>query len=147
MAPRSGERPPFIASPLVARNVTSNVGNIAGQIARLIRGNIGPTEGLRQFRAAGGQIRDSRWFSMYRDVGASVARAAAWANLDGRRRPDDSLFAPWQTGRPGLYGYQVQLITFDIDTGATIIREHIVLHDESVTGQSDSRLARRDNQR
>lgn len=113
--------------------IWSNVGNIAGAIASAILGGRKPTETLREFRDAGGAIRDSRWYQLWKDVTDTVNAKADILSLPQHRRPDDSLFTPWATKRPGQYGYQLSIFTRDRDTGVTIIRQHTIFYDSKVS--------------
>lgn len=111
----------------------ANVGNIAGWIAAKIRGGATPAGALKEFRDAGGAIRTQRWYQLFNESREAVQRSATIAGLAGNRRPSDDLFTPWQTRRPGLYAYQIQLVTRDRETGDTILREHTQFYDRKVS--------------
>lgn len=111
----------------------ANIGGFAGFIAKQIIKGVGPTAALAEFRAAGGAVRTQRWFQVFKETADAVARANEFANLSGHLRPADSMFSEWSTRRPGLYGYQIQIVTRDMDTGETILREHTQFYDRKVS--------------
>lgn len=118
---------------MAAKGGGANIGNVAGWIAAKIRGGATPSSSLKEFRDAGGAIRTQRWYQLFAESREAVERAARWAALPGNRRPSDDLFAPWQTRRPGMFAYQIQVITRDRETGDTIIREHTQFYDKKVS--------------
>lgn len=111
----------------------SNVGNIAGFIAEAILGGNQPTETLAAFREAGGRIRDSRWFQLWKDVTSTVNAKADIMSLPQNRRPADDMFSPWATKKPGMFGYQLSIFTRDRDIGVTVIRQHTIFYDSKVS--------------
>lgn len=111
----------------------ANIGNFAGFIAKQIIKRIGPTAALADFRAAGGKVRTQRWYEVFKETQEAVSRAKEVIDLAGHLRPDDSMFSAWSTRRPGLYGYQIQIVTRDMETGETILREHTQFYDRKVS--------------
>ncbi len=111
----------------------SSTGNIAGFIADLILRGTTPTSGLSEFRDAGGRIGNGRWFEIWNDTKSAVENKADMIGLPGHRRPDDSMFSPWSTKRPGEYGYQISITTYDRDSGSIIQRQHTQFYDQKVS--------------
>lgn len=62
----------------------------------------GPTEALRDFRAAGGQVREQTWFQAFGQVSGAIAGAEGLAALPAEAVPPDELVGEWQAGRPGV---------------------------------------------
>jgi hypothetical protein len=97
--------------------VPVDVGNVSGYVRDYIAAGLKPTEALREFRAAGGAIQDSRWFSLYGQITDTIARQPSFLALNPYVLPSPSEYGTWATGRGGQYATQVSIQLRDRDTG------------------------------
>lgn len=94
-----------------------SVGNPAGYISGLIGEGTGSTEGLADFRDAGGAIRTQTWYRLWGEVTDSLARSGVAGQLDPDQLPDPAAYGTWTMGPGGQYATQVQVYFRDVDTG------------------------------
>lgn len=77
-------------------------------IASAIRRGLGPTAGLREYRAGGGTIRTQTWFRHFNVVREAVAKRDLVGNAPLGSRPARAERATWITPRQRGYLYQVE---------------------------------------
>lgn len=106
-----------------------DTGNPSGFIKQLILGGYKAREGLGVFREAGGQIRDSRWYSLYGNIDDSIRRAPDHLALDPNQLPGPNDYGVWAMGRGGQYATQVKVQILDRDTGLWTERQHTYVTD------------------
>lgn len=108
-------------------------GNPSGYIRSLIQSDVGPTEGLRNFRDAGGSIQDSRWFDLYHQVDATLADNPTALGLDPLSLPGPGDYTTWALGRGGQYMTQVEVQVRDRDTGFFLTKQYTYVTDQPHT--------------
>lgn len=108
-------------------------GNPSGFIRSLQAEGEGPTAGLRIFRDAGGEIQDSRWFDLYRQVADTLAGNEAAAGLDPFSLPGPADYTSWAMGRGNQFMTQVEVQVRDRDTGLYFTKQHTYVTDEPHT--------------
>lgn len=88
-----------------------------GLIQSYIGQGISATEGLRQYREAGGQIRDQRWYRAWGEMSAEIATrdSVMAAPLNRAPRPEERVQV--QSNKPGGYLYRGGVVAFDIESG------------------------------
>lgn len=106
-----------------------DTGNPAGFVKQLIQQGYNATQGLGEFRAAGGRIRDSRWFSLYGQVDDTIRRTPETLALDPNQLPGPNDYGVWAMGRGNQYATQVSVTILDRDTGLMTTRQHTYITD------------------
>ena len=104
-------------------------GNPAGFIRGLINEGEGPTAGLDIYRAAGGEIRDSRWFELFQQVNQTYADRPNQLAMDPFSEPQSGDYETWRFGRGGQYATQVEVQVIDRDTGDWLTKQHTFVSD------------------
>lgn len=104
-------------------------GNPSGFIRGLLGEETGPTQGLREYREAGGEIRDSRWFSLYGQVQSTYAARPDQLGLDPYSIPGPESYETWELGKGGQYATQVQVQVYDRDTGEFLTKQYTYVTD------------------
>jgi hypothetical protein len=93
-------------------------------IRGLINAGVGPTEGLRQFREAGGAIRTQRWFGAFGELQAEAAVRPQVVTAPTNRPPIADEITQVSSAKPGAYLYRGGVIvttrSVDPQTGATV---------------------------
>lgn len=79
-------------------------------IYNLITEGTGPTEGLRQFREAGGAIRTQRWYAAFGETQLEIATRGVLQAAPVDRPPTPAEITPRQTNKPGGFLYRVGVI-------------------------------------
>lgn len=100
-----------------------NVGNIAGFVSKAQSEGLSARAGLRQFRDAGGAIRDARWFKSWGEVAASKAGQVDVGGVPLNGLPPREAISPWSAGRPGQYATQVRVVVREEGTDEYSIRQ------------------------
>ena len=106
-----------------------STGNPAGFIRGLIAEGMRPTEGLREYKAVGGRIQESRWFALYQQVYNTYADRPAQLGLDPFAIPGTGNYETWRLGKGGQYATQVQIQVVDRDTGDFLTKQHTYVTD------------------
>lgn len=88
-----------------------------GFIEAMLGKGIGPTEGLRMYREAGGAIRTQRWFSAYGELAAELARRDMVQAAPLNRPPTGEEISTVASARPGAYLYRGGVMVVDRETG------------------------------
>lgn len=110
-----------------------DTGNPAGYIKQLIQEGYRPTEGLRIFKEAGGQINEGRWFATYGQVNDMLLRQPDALALNPNQIPDAGDLGVWAAGRGNQYATQVSVVVMDRDTGTFLTKQHTYLTNEPHT--------------
>lgn len=94
-----------------------------GAIQSLLRqGDVGPTQALREYRAAGGQIRTQRWFRAWGEMAAELAARPAVQAAPLESYPEGGQLTRVQSARPGAYLYVGGVMVFDRPTNEPILK-------------------------
>lgn len=110
-----------------------DIGNPAGFIAQSIRDGLSGNESLRQFREAGGSMRNEYWRSTYADVRDAMARSETVPGLNPDMLPTGEDYASWEMGRGGQYATQVSVFIRQSGTGDTGTRNFTYVTDDPHT--------------
>lgn len=110
-----------------------DIGNPAGFIAQSIRDGLSGNETLRQFREAGGQMRNEYFRSTYANIRDAMARSENVAGLNPDALPTGEDYAEWSMGRGGQYATQVTVFIRQKGTGDTGTRNFTYVTDEPHT--------------
>lgn len=111
----------------------ANIGNPAGFIAQSIRDGLSGNESLRQFREAGGSMRNEYWRSTFADVRDAMARSESVAGLNPDAIPNAEDYAQWAMGRGGQYATQVNVFMRGKGTGDSGFQPFTYVTDEPHT--------------
>lgn len=87
-----------------------------GIIESQIKQGVSATEGLRQYRAAGGKIRTSRWYGAFGELSAEVARKDMVQAAPTNRTPTGEEISPVTSKRPGAFVYRGGVMVVERDT-------------------------------
>lgn len=104
----------------------------AGFISSALRSGLSATSALRDYRAAGGTIRDATWYRLYGQTRAALGAVPDLANLDPTLPPDESAFRPWEASARGHYIYQVDIHIRIVGTDEVVTVPYSFLTDEPV---------------
>lgn len=99
------------------------VGNVAGFVSRAQSEGLSARAGLREFREAGGAIRDARWFKSWGEVAASKAGQVDVGGVPLDHLPPREAISQWSAGRPGQYATQVRVVVREAGTDEFSIRQ------------------------
>lgn len=93
-------------------------------IYNLIKEGVSASQGLEQYREAGGAIRTQRWYAAYGEVAAELAVAEKVMQAPVERAPTADEVTQRSSSKPGAYTYRVTLLTerrmVDPLTGRTV---------------------------
>lgn len=87
-----------------------------GIIERLVKEGTSATEGLRQYRAAGGKIRDSRWYGAFGELQAELSRKDMVRAAPTNRLPTGEEISQITAKRHGAYIYRGAVMVVERDT-------------------------------
>lgn len=87
-----------------------------GIIEALVKAGTSATEGLRQYRAQGGKIRDSRWYGAFGELQAELARKDFVRAAPINRLPTGSEISPVTAKKHGAYIYRGAVMVVERDT-------------------------------
>ena len=90
--------------------VAGNLVNPLPLIYNYIAQGIGPTEGLRQYREAGGAIRTQRWFAAFGETQLEIATSGIVQQAASDRPPNPDEITPRQSTKPGGYLYRTGVL-------------------------------------
>lgn len=79
-------------------------------IYNLIDQGVGATEGLRQYRAAGGSIRTQRWYAAFGETQLEIATRGIVEAAPAGRTPNADEIVQRQTTRPGGFLYRTGVL-------------------------------------
>lgn len=89
--------------------VEVEVGNLSGFIGEAIGEGLGSNATLRLLRESGVRIGNEAFRSLYRTVDETLSRRSEWAAMAPDVVPAADVFVPWEAGRAGVFGYQVDV--------------------------------------
>lgn len=108
-----------------------DIGNPAGFIAQAIRDGSSMNQSLRDFREAGGSMRNEYWRSTYADVRDALAREESVSGLTPDAIPTGDQYATWAMGRGDQYATQVTVFVRQGGTGDTGAKSFTYISDEA----------------
>lgn len=111
------------------------VGNVAGFAARLQEQGLSARAGLAAYRAAGGAIRDARWFHAWGEVGAAHERAPEVGAHPLNVPPDTSIITDWHAGTAGQFATQVKVLVREAGSDFYSVREYTHITEGPHVGQ------------
>lgn len=112
------------------------VGNIAGFVSRSQTEGLSARAGLASFRAAGGAIRDSRWYNTWGEVAASKAGQIDTGAYPINSIPDRSLYSTWSAGKAGRFATQVRVFVRERGFDAVEMRQMTYVSDIAHSAQT-----------
>lgn len=108
-------------------------GNPAGYIVDYIQQGFTQTEALREFRDAGGHIRDSSWGKMWGQVSDLMSRSEQFAGLNPDVIPSSGDYGEIMAGSGGKYVTHVKLLIRDRETGDVRLQDYDYFSDSPHT--------------
>ena len=87
-----------------------------GIIERLVKEGTNATQGLQQYRQAGGRIRDSRWFQAFGELQAELSRKDMVRAAPINRLPTGEEISKITAKKHGAYVYRGAVMVVERDT-------------------------------
>lgn len=103
-------------------------------VTSAIKDGLSGRAGLREFRAAGGKIRDSTWFKLYGEVSRSLAEQPAEVAAPLDRKPLRAEITTWTVQQSNRnYAQFVDVYAHDKETGTIVRHPYQIATDDLMT--------------